>query len=106
LIFLGREIMSVHVIIDIKIIDRDMYMEYVSQVPPIVKKFGGRYIARGENITTLSGTWHPERMIILEFDNAEQVHDWFTSPEYAEVAHLRENATITNAVIIENNKLP
>ena len=98
--------MSVHVLIDIKIINRDMYMEYVKKVPPIVKKFGGRYLARGENITILSGTWHPERIILLEFDNSEQVNNWFKSREYAEIASLRENSTITNAIMIESGILP
>jgi uncharacterized protein (DUF1330 family) len=98
--------MSVHVIIDIKVINKDMYGQYVQKVPPIVKKFGGRYLARGGKTTTLSGVWHPERVILLEFDNAEQVNNWFTSREYAEVAHLREDSTITNAIMIESGVLP
>ncbi len=98
--------MPVHVIIDIEILNRDLYMEYVKKVPPIVKKFGGRYIARGEKITTLSGNWHPERIILLEFDNSEQVNNWFKSQEYAEVAHLREDSTITNAILLESGLLP
>ena len=49
-----------------------------------------RYLARGGKITTISGTWCPERVILLEFDNTEQVHNWLTSSEYAEVASLRE----------------
>jgi uncharacterized protein (DUF1330 family) len=98
--------MTVHVIIDIKVKNEDMYGEYIRKVPPIVKKFGGRYLVRGGKITTLSGTWRPERVIILEFDNAEQVHEWLTSREYAEVATLRESSTVSNAVMIESGDLP
>jgi uncharacterized protein (DUF1330 family) len=98
--------MSVHVLIDIKVKNPDMYGEYVRKVPPIVKKFGGRYLVRGGKITTISGDWHPERVIVLEFDSSEQVRKWLDSPEYAEVAHLRENATITNAIMIEGSVLP
>ncbi len=94
--------MPVHVIIDIKVINRDLYKEYLEKVPPIVKKFGGRYIARSENITAISGNWRPERVIILEFESTEQVATWLKSPEYAEVAYLRENSTVSNAVMVEN----
>lgn len=98
--------MSVHVIIDIKVLNKDMYAEYVRKVPPIIQKYGGRYLARGGKITPLSGTWHPERVIILEFDNAGQVNNWLTSPEYAEVASLRENSTISNSIMLESGDLP
>ena len=98
--------MSVHVIIDIKVLQKDIYEEYLRQVPPIVQKFGGRYIGRGGKITTLAGDWHPERVILLEFDNAEQVHNWLTSGDYAEIAPLRERSTISNAIMIENGNLP
>ena len=53
--------MTVHVIIEIEIKDRDMYREYLQKVPPIVKKFGGKYLVRGEKITPLTGDWNPER---------------------------------------------
>ena len=98
--------MTVYVIIDIKILDPRIYAEYVRRVPPIVKKFGGRYLARGGEITTVEGIWHPERVIILEFDSAEKVKEWFTSAEYNEVASLRQNSTITNAIMIESGALP
>jgi uncharacterized protein (DUF1330 family) len=98
--------MSVQVIIDIKVVDQEMYSEYIEKVPPIVRKFGGRYLARGGKITTLFGTWHPERMILLEFDNVSQVKTWLSSPEYARVACLREGSTLTNAIMIESGELP
>ena len=98
--------MSVHVLIEIKILDKAMYEQYIKQVPSIVKQYGGRYLIRGGMITTIAGDWHPERLILLEFDNAGQVHNWLTSSEYAEVAPLRINSTITNAVMIESDVLP
>jgi len=83
-----------------------MYGEYMQKVPLTVKKFGGRYLVRGGKITTLSGEWHPERVILLEFDGMEEARNWLTSREYAEVAPLRENSTITNSILIESGPLP
>jgi uncharacterized protein (DUF1330 family) len=99
-------LMSVHVIIDIKVLNADMYDEYIRKVPPIIKKFGGRYLSRGGEITVLEGNWHPERIILLEFDNAGQVNTWINSSEYAEVASLRENSTMANAIMLESDVLP
>ncbi len=98
--------MTVHIVLDIKVLNKDTYAEYVRIVPPIVKKFGGRYLARGGKITTIEGTWQPERVILLEFDSAEQVQKWFTSPEYRAVAPLREKSTISNMIMIESAALP
>lgn len=83
-----------------------MYGEYMQKVPSTVKKFGGRYLVRGGKITTLSGEWHPERVILVEFDSVEEARNWLTSREYAEVSPLRENSTITNAILIESGPLP
>ena len=96
----------VHVIIDITIKDEEMYNEYIRQVSPIVKQFGGKYLVRGGAITPLAGGWNPERIIVLEFESKEQVFTWLKSPEYAQVAGLREQSTSSKAIIIESGELP
>ena len=93
--------MAVYVVIEIKILNKDMYDEYIAQVPAIVKRYGGNYLARGEKIIGLSGDWNPERMILLKFDSQEQVREWLTSPEYAIIASLRTRSTISRAIAIE-----
>ncbi len=98
--------MPVYVLIEIKILDRDIYAEYVKKVPAIVKKYGGRYIVRGGQITSLFGEWHPERIIVLEFNSAEQVNAWLSSPEYAGVAPLRTQSALTRAIIVEGYSEP
>ncbi len=98
--------MTVHIVLDVKVLDKDTYAEYVRIVPPMVKKFGGRYLARGGKITPLEGSWRPERVVVLEFDSAEQFHKFFNSPEYLQVAPLRRTSTISNMIMIETAVLP
>jgi uncharacterized protein (DUF1330 family) len=93
--------MAVYVVIEIKILDRDMYNEYIAGVPAIVKKYGGQYLARSEQITGLIGDWHPERIILLKFDSREQIREWLSSPEYAEIAPLRTGSTVSRAIAVE-----
>ena len=93
--------MSVYMIIDVQVTDRNTYAEYVEKVAPIVEKYGGRYLVRGGDVKVLTGDWHPERIIILEFPSAEHLRRWLTSPEYAPLAALREKSTRAKAVAVE-----
>jgi uncharacterized protein (DUF1330 family) len=94
--------MAVYLIIEIQIKNRTLYSQYVEKVPEIIEKYGGRYLVRGGKVTPfLSGNWNPERIILIEFDSAEQIKNCFQSPEYLELAPLREQSTISKAIIVE-----
>ena len=67
----------------------------------MIRKHGGRYLARGGTVVPIAGGWNPERVIIVEFDDLAGVQQCFTSPEYLEIAPLRERATISRAIVVE-----
>jgi uncharacterized protein (DUF1330 family) len=91
----------VYLLIDIQVTDHDLYSEYVKQVPAIVKKYEGRYLARGGKVRVLSGEWRPERIILIEFPSTEKLQQWLNSPEYAALKPIRERSTRGQALIIE-----
>jgi uncharacterized protein (DUF1330 family) len=93
--------MAVYLIIEIAVKNREMYLQYVERVPAIIEKHGGRYLARGGEITPLMGDWNPERIILIEFGSADQIKKCFASPEYHEIAPLREESTISKSIIVE-----
>ena len=39
--------MAVYLLIEITVKDRQRYSEYVKKVPPIIGKFGGKYLVDG-----------------------------------------------------------
>ena len=88
-------------IIEIKVKDQVLYSEYVQKTYDIVTKYGGRYLARGGIITPVSKNWNPERIIIIEFQNKEQIQKCFQAPEYLEIASIREQSTTSKAIIVE-----
>jgi uncharacterized protein (DUF1330 family) len=88
-------------IIEIEVKDAERYAGYVAQVRRIVEQYGGRYLVRGGRITPLSGNWNPERIVVIEFENAEQIKRCFTSPEYLDLAPLREQSTASRAIVVE-----
>ena len=98
--------MSVYMIVEIKIRNKDLYSRYVELVPEIVNKYGGRYMARGGKVTPLSGNWNPERIILIEFETIEQLQKCFTSSEYLQIAPFREQSTISRSIIVDGYPPP
>ena len=92
--------MSVYMIIDSKVKDKEKYRQYIEQVSPIVTLFGGHYHVRGENIKAF-GSWKPERIIIIEFPSEHHVQDWLASAEYKAIAPLREAGADTQAILVD-----
>jgi uncharacterized protein (DUF1330 family) len=98
--------MPAYMIIEATVKDRERYRQYLEQVPDILARYGGRYLARGNRIITLSEAWKPERMILLEFPDERHIRDWLASPEYRDIAPLREAGADTRAVILEGKEEP
>jgi uncharacterized protein (DUF1330 family) len=96
--------MAVYLIIDITIIDPDVYGQFVEQVPVVVEQFGGHYLARSNEVSTAVGDWRPERMVLIQFDSIDQVQEFFASPAYLALVPLREQSAITRAIIVESSE--
>ena len=92
--------MPVYLILDIAIIDQDVYGEFVARVPAVVEQYGGRYLVRGGEVVALAGGWEPERIVVLEFESGDQAQDYLTSPEYLALVPLRQKSTTSRAIIV------
>jgi uncharacterized protein (DUF1330 family) len=93
--------MPVYLIIEITVIDPEVYGEYVEQVSALVEQYGGRYLARGGDVVPLTDDWQPQRIVLIQFDTIDQVQDCFASPEYQALVPLREQSTTSRAIIVE-----
>ena len=92
--------MSVYMIIESKVMNLEKYQQYISQVPPIIAKYGGHYLARGGQVTSVIGDWKPERMIVLEFPSEANIHECLSSAEYRAIAPLRKAGAEVRAVVL------
>ncbi|MBQ4278662.1 MAG: DUF1330 domain-containing protein [Rikenellaceae bacterium] len=81
--------------------NRTTYDQYTERVRPIVERYGGRYLVRSELIETFAGGWHPDRVIVIRFDDREALGQCFASPEYREIMDLRIQSVTTRAIITE-----
>jgi uncharacterized protein (DUF1330 family) len=93
--------MPVYMIIEVQVLDQAPYEEYVAQVPEIIGRYGGRYLVRGGKITPFSQTWHPERIVVIEFETMAGLRACFSSAEYLKIAPLRERSTIGKSIVVE-----
>jgi uncharacterized protein (DUF1330 family) len=92
--------MPVYMVIEVQVLDAELYAEYAARVPAVVARYGGRYLVRGGEVIALTGDWRPERMIVLEFPSMERMTEWNFSPDYLELAPLRARSTRTRAVAL------
>lgn len=93
--------MPAYVINDMEITDPQRFEEYKRLSPSTVAAFGGRFLARGGEITPLEGEWQPRRLVMLEFPSVAQAQAWLNSPEYAPARRLRQLSANSRMVVIE-----
>ena len=69
--------MPAYVLSMMTIHDPETYRKYTDRTPPVVKKYGGKFLTRGLPVTYLEGEEYFGRLVILEFLSKEKVEAWF-----------------------------
>jgi uncharacterized protein (DUF1330 family) len=93
--------MPAYVIADVDVHDSAGYEAYRQQVPAIIARYGGRYIARGGATEVLEGDWSPKGCVLIEFPGMAQLKAWWSSPEYRPLRAIRERTARSNLVATE-----
>ena len=70
----------------------------------IIEQYGGKLIARSENLITLEGPDESRRIVILQFPSVAKAKEFYHSPEYQKARKLREGAADGELVMIEGFK--
>lgn len=93
--------MPAYVIVETDIHDPEQYEQYKRASPGAVAAGGGRFIARGGELSVLEGDWHPKRLVLLEFEDLEAAKRFYDSAEYQEAKRLREGAANLRMVAVQ-----
>ena len=81
------------------------YKKYTDLVPAIIKRHGGRVLARGGRYRIMEGPEDFHRFIVIEFPTLEAGVGCFESPEYrAAAAFRRAGAGVVENVIVEGGE--
>ena len=93
--------MPAYVVAMMSIEDPDIYRKYTDRTPPIVKKYGGRFLTRGEPISSVEGEAYDGRMVLLEFPSKSDVEAWYADPEYQSAMKFRHAASTMHRLLVQ-----
>ena len=96
--------MTAYVVAMMRVNDPETYREYTSRTPKTVKKHGGRFLTRGDTVTTMEGEQYRDRMVILEFPSKQHVDAWFSDPDYQEAMAFRHASSMMHRLLVQEGR--
>ena len=93
--------MSAYVIVHLTVTSPEGYMEYASQVPGTLARYGGEYLVRGGHTTVVEGEMPHDRHVVLRFQDRAAAERWYNSPEYQDIISIRFAHSNAVAVIVD-----
>ena len=83
--------MSVYLLVGGTVTDEQAWARYREAVVPLIARFGGKHLTKGETPERLEGSddW---RVALFEFASMDALQAFWTSPEYRPVRALRDGA--------------
>jgi len=87
--------MTVFVVTQLRIHDAELYGRYmqafIARYAEVFGKFGGKLLAADDAPRVLEGDWGAHnKVVLMEFPDADAFRAWATSPEYNEIATDRK----------------
>ncbi len=93
--------MPAYIIVEIEILDPQVYEEYKKLTPASLAAYNGKFIVRGGRTEVLESDWNPGRIVVLEFPTMEKAKQWWSSEEYAPAKDIRQRSASTKMVLVE-----
>jgi uncharacterized protein (DUF1330 family) len=78
--------MSVYIIAQLKFTERERYDRYQQRFFGVFRNFKGKLLVADEHPVVLEGDWPRDKVVIMEFPNAEAARGFQESREYQEIA--------------------
>lgn len=96
--------MVAYVVCQMSVHDPSTYRKYTALTPTVVKRHGGRFLTRGDPVSTLEGETFKDRMVILDFPDEEAVQSWYKDPDYVVAMKFRHAASFGSMIIQEGQE--
>lgn len=87
-----------------RIDDREAFKAYAAAVPPLVARFGGRYMVLNGDPLVLEGHWPYETSAISEWPSREAALAFWNSPDYAAAKRLRDGTGEFQVVLLDRKQ--
>lgn len=92
--------MSAYWIAHVNINDAQQYQNYIELAPLAFNKYQAKFIARGENATSLEGDKFTKH-VVIEFPDYQTALDCYHSEEYQLAKKQRENVAKAMITIVD-----
>ena len=93
--------MAAYVIADIQVTDPTSYDQYRPLAGASVARFGGRFAVRGGKVDLLEREPEPERIVVIEFPDADAARRWYRSEEYQKALKIRQSASRGRVFLVD-----
>ena len=78
--------MSVYIIAQLKFTRRERYARYQSRFMGVFRNFNGKLLVADEHPVVLEGDWPRDKVVIMDFPDAESAQEFQESRAYQEIA--------------------
>ncbi len=82
--------MTAYLIARASISDPEGYATYTVDVPAVVARYGGRFLARGGRTVSLEGPAFDGRLVIIEFPDLDTAESFYASDDYQALKRRRD----------------
>jgi uncharacterized protein (DUF1330 family) len=93
--------MPAYIVADIQVTDPAAYDDYRPLAAASIARFGGRFVVRGGRVDLLEGEPLPERIVVIEFPDADTARRWYHSAEYQSALKIRQSASSGRVFLVE-----
>ena len=93
--------MSVYLIANLNINDRERYAQYEAGFMDIFNQHNGKLLAVDENQEILEGDYDCTRTVIVEFPSHDDAKAWYESEAYQELAAHRWASSDGSVILIQ-----
>jgi uncharacterized protein (DUF1330 family) len=92
--------MPAYVVAEIEVTDPTSYDAYRAQTSGVIRQYGGRFVVRGGATQSLEGA-PPQRVVVVEFADADAARRFYESPEYQKILKIRQGASKGRVYIVD-----
>lgn len=93
--------MPAYIVADIQVTDPVAYDRYRPLAAASIAASGGRFVVRGGAVELLEGEPRPERVVVIEFPDAEAARRWYRSQDYQSALKIRQAASTGRVFLVE-----
>lgn len=93
--------MAAYFVCTMTIHDPETYRKYTALTPATLARYGGKFLTRGDVVTTVEGPDFTERLVLIEFADKDTALAWYNDADYQSAAEFRRLASKGRMILQE-----